>query len=257
MMITPVPFEFLGLGRRFRDQIVDADDRALKTMIGVFKPLARRADRSTVSRPELLQDAVRLWRQKMPSVGLLDSKIQMSRRDLHIREVRVGAGTACAPWNAATDEPVISIVLVELRVAKDVCRLMVDPVVLLPLHALARWYQRSLDNSDAALLTDLAQMASAYGEILHIHTALGNRKFLCPATSGLWAGSVTERLSEATGRQEQVLSVRTFLPGGTKDTKVATWSRDQEVLPRRSRDAPFRVPFTQRYVKRVGATAQA
>lgn len=240
MMNTPVPFEFLGLGRAFREQIVDADDRALKTMIDVFRPLARRADRSADSRPELLQDAVRFWRQKMPSVGLLDSKIQISRRDLHIREVRVGAGTACAPWNAATDEPVISIVLVELRVAKEVCLLMVDTVALLPLHALGRWYQRSLANNDAALFADLAQLACAYGEILRNHSALGNRKFLGPASSGLWAGSVAERLSEATGRQEQVLNVRTFVSGHARETEVAKWSKNREMLADRSRDPRVR-----------------
>ena len=176
----------------------------------------------------------------MPGVGLVNSKIQMSRRDLHIIEVRVGAGTACATWNAATDEPVISILLVELHIAKGICRMMVDTVALLSLHALGRWYQRSLANSDAALLADLARLAGAYGKILHIHAATGNRKFLWPATSGQWAGSITERFSEATGRQEQVLNVRTFLPEGAKDTEVAMWSQDEVVLYRCSRDAHFR-----------------
>jgi hypothetical protein len=208
-----VPFEFLGLGRRFRDQIADADDNAVRTMIGVFTPLARRADRSAVPRPESLQDAVRTWRQKMPSLGLLDSKVELSRRDLTIREVRVGAGTTCATWNPAMDEPVISILMVDLHIAKGICRLMVDTVALLPLHALGRWFQRSLVNSNAALLADLAQLAAAYGKILDTNAATGDRKFHWSADSGHWAGSVINRLSEVTGRQEQVLSVRTFLPG--------------------------------------------
>jgi hypothetical protein len=217
-MNTRVPFEFLGLGRRFREQMADADDRAVRAMIGVFTPLARRADRSAAPRPESLQDAARFWRHEMPCTGLLDSKIQLSRRDLSIREVRVGAGTTCATWNAAVDEPVISILLVDLQVTKGICRLMVETAALLPLHALGRWYQRSLDNSDAALLADLAQLAGAYGEILDTHSAAGNRKFLWSAASGVWAGSVTDRLSEATGREERVLDVRTFMPTGTKHT---------------------------------------
>ena len=236
-MITQVPSEFIGLSRRFREEIADADDHAVKTMITVFKPLARRAERSTVSRRELLQGAARVWRQKMPSVGLLDSSIQLARQDLHIREVRVGAGTACAPWNAAADEPVISILLVELRVAKGTCMLMTDTVALLPLHALGRWYQRSLANSNASLLADLAQLAGAYGQILQIHAATGGQRFYWPAASGYWAGSVVQRFSEATGRQEQVLNVRTFLPGWAKDAEIATWSQDQVALYRESRDA--------------------
>ncbi len=218
MMITPVPFEFVGLGRCFRDRIADADNHAVKTMISVFTPLARRAERSAVSRPELLQDATRLWRQKMPSFGLLDSNIQLSRRELYIREVRVGAGTACAPWNAAIEEPVVSILLVELHVAKDICLLRTDTVALLPLHALGRWYQRSLLNSDAALLADLAQLAGAYGKILPTDASVDNLKFLWPTTGGQWAGSITERMSEATGREERVLNVRTFLPRSTRNS---------------------------------------
>ena len=220
-MITPVPFEFLGLGRRFRERIAEADDRAVATMLSIFSPLAQRAKRSAVPRPELLQGAARQWRREMPPLGLLDSKIELSRRDLHIREVRVGGGTAQATWNEATDEPVISILLVELHVAQGVCQLVVDTTALLTLHALGRWYQRSLDNSDAALRLDLARLAAAYGTILESGTATARRKFHWPGASGHWVGSITRRLSEATGRQEQILNVRTFLPGGAKEAAAA------------------------------------
>jgi hypothetical protein len=148
LTVTRVPFEFRGLGRCFREQIADADDLAVRTMAHVFTPLAVRADRSAIPRTELLQDAARDWRQEMPTVGLLDSKIQRSRRELHIREVRVGAGTLShATWDKETSEPVVAILLVDLHVAPGICRLIVDTAVLLSLHALGRWYQRVLDNS--------------------------------------------------------------------------------------------------------------
>ena len=221
LTVARVPFEFRGRGRCFREQIADADDLAVRTMAHVFTPLAVRADRSAIPRPELLQDAARDWRQEMPTVGLLDSNIQRSRRELHIREVRVGAGTLShATRDKETSEPVVAILLVDLHVAPGICRLMVDTAVLLSLHALGRWYQRALDNSEVALLSDLARLAAAYGRILTIHAATGNPGFLCPATGGQWAGSITQRLSEATGRQERVLDVRTFLPEGAREYSV-------------------------------------
>lgn len=233
-MNVRVPFEFIGLGRRFREQITNADDHAVRTMISIFTPLARRADRSAVPRAELLQGAARQWRREMPSVGLLDSKIQLTRRDLHIRDVRVGGGTARATWNASADEPVVSILLVELHVAKGMCRLMVEVIALLSLHAIGRWHQRSRDNSEAALLADLARLAGAYGKIPRIHVATDNQKFFWPASNGQWAGSITERLSEVTGRQEQILNVRTFLPESGKDTEAngcRSWNEETPVSP--------------------------
>lgn len=103
-MNTPVPAEFLGLGRRFREQIAEADDLAARTMPRVFAPLAKRAERCSTPRPELLQDAVRHWQQAMPDTGLIDSRIELSRRELHIREVRLGATR-----HADKDEPMIAI----------------------------------------------------------------------------------------------------------------------------------------------------
>jgi hypothetical protein len=71
---------------------------------------------------------------------------------------------------------------------------------------------------EVALLSDLARLAAAYGRILTIHAATGNPGFLCPAPDGQWAaGSIMQCLSEATGRQERVLDVRTFLPEGTRE----------------------------------------
>ena len=210
-----VPREFLGLGRRFREQIADADDLAARAMIRVFKPLAARADRSAIPRPEMLQDAARIWRQSMPSMGLLDSNIHRSRRDLHIREVRLGVGTFHgASWDEGASEPVVAILLVDLLAAPGICRLMVEAAVMFSLHALARWYQRAPDNSEAALLLDLARPAAMYGQIIGTSAMTGNQSFLCAAEGGQWAGSLTQRLSEATGRREPVLNIRTFLPDG-------------------------------------------
>jgi hypothetical protein len=213
-MTTPVPAEFLGLGRRFREQIADADDRAVGVTLEVFTPLAKRAERSPRPRPELLQDAARHWRQRMPVFGLIESKTQLSRRELHIREVRVGAGTwRYDPRNESSNEAGVVILLVDFHVAHGICQLSADTAAILPLHALGRWYQRSLDNREAALISDLGRLAAAYGIILDKAAATRDAGFFCVAASGRWAGSVTRRFSEVTQRQERILNVRTFLAG--------------------------------------------
>jgi hypothetical protein len=209
-MTTPVPFEFLGLGRRFREQIAEADDLCVGTMVNIFTPLATRADRSRIPRPELLQAAKQQWRQ-MPTIGLLDSQIQLLRRTLHIREVRIGAGTSCDPQNKGDPEPVIVILLVDLHVAPGRCQLMIETAALVSLHALGRWYQRSIDSSEVALNSDLIRLTEACGQILDDHAATGDPNFRCRTAYGQWAGLITRRLSEVTDRQERVLNVRTFL----------------------------------------------
>jgi hypothetical protein len=219
--IGRVPSQFLGLGRSFRDQIVIADDQAATTMIKIFTSFAGRAERGAAPRPEALQDAVRFWRLKMPDLGLLDSTISSSRRELNITEVRVGSGTTPAMWDTAVDEAVTSILVIELRIANGICRLSVEPVALLPLHALGRWYQRSLANDNVPLLASLARLAASYGKILEGHYMTGNRKFLKSDGSGQWAGSLTDRFSETTGRNEKILNVRTFLSG---EADTGNWS---------------------------------
>ena len=205
----PVPAEFLGLGRRFGAQVADAGDQAVGVMAQIFTPLATRAERSPVPRSELLQGAARLWRLRMPAFGLFDSKTQVSRRELLIREARAGAGAH--PRDERTTEATVLILFVELHVAPGVCQLMVDAVALLPLHALGRWYQRAFNNCDAALISDLGCLAAAYGGILGEVAANRDPNFFCPVASGQWAGSVTQRFGEATQRQERILNVRTFL----------------------------------------------
>jgi hypothetical protein len=212
-MSTPVPAEFLGLGRRFREQIADADDVAVGVIAQIFTPLGKRADRSPRPRPEMLQDAARLWRQKMPSIGLIDRKMQLSRKELHIREVRLGGGSwQHDPKDERGNEPGVGVLLVELHVAIGICQLMVDSAAMVPLHALGRWYQRSLNNSEAALIADLGRLAADYGSILDRAAAVGDPSFFCPTPNGRWAGAIAQRFSNATGRPERVLNVRTFLP---------------------------------------------
>jgi hypothetical protein len=140
--------------------------------------------------------------------------MQLSRKELHIREVRLGGGSwQHDPKDERRNEPGVAVLLVELHVATGTCQLMVDTAAMVPLHALGRWHQRSLDIREATLLADLGRLAADYGSILDQVAVSSDPSFFCPTSNGRWAGAVAQRLSEATGRQERVLNVRTFLPG--------------------------------------------
>ena len=109
-------------------------------------------------------------------------------------------------------EPVVAIVLVELDVAKGICRLMTQTATLISLHALGRWFQRSFDNGEIALWSDLRGLAIETGRLLESRSAADNSSVVYRAGSGQWVGTLTEHPSEATGRPEKVVSVRTFIP---------------------------------------------
>jgi hypothetical protein len=153
---------------------------------------------------------------EMPTTGRLgERKIRKSRRDITISEARLCAGHfRRRAWDEGIIKPGMAIAFIELEVAEAVCSLTVDIVVLLSLHALARWFQRSLDNSQAALVTDLAALASAYGGILTDHERTLEPRFRVPVAGGAWVGEVSRRYSEATLKEERVASVATFLPAG-------------------------------------------
>lgn len=206
-----VPFEYLGRGRCFREKLAVADDRATGTMISIFTSLARRADRSPIPRCELLTGAERRWLREMPAFGLLDSKIIRSGRNLQIREVRSGVGTVPVGQEGEDREAVIAIVSVELLVAKGICQLATRTTALISLHALARWYQRSFDNGETTLWSDLRSLAAKTASILESRSTLNSQRFSCRVSSGEWVGSFSERPGEITGHPEQVLNVRTFI----------------------------------------------
>ena len=116
-----------------------------------------------------------------------------------ISEARLCAGRLQRrDWGEGVSKPGLTICLMELRVAENICRTMQDLVVLLSLHALGRWFQRSLDNSETALLADLAALGASYGAMLSEHERTLDPRFRVQVAGGAWVGEVNRRYSEAT-----------------------------------------------------------
>jgi hypothetical protein len=210
-----VPPEFLGKARAFRERIVEAEPAVTAVMNKAYDPLGERARRKARPRPELIAGAARTWSQEMPTVGRLGacSIRKKSRYQVTIREVRLLSGELSRDdWADGAVDPGLSIAFLELQAGEGGCTLVTDIVVLLSLHALGRWFQRSLDDSEAALLADLAQLAAGYGSILEEHGRTLNAEFRAPVSGGVWAGEVMRWYSAATQHEERVATVATFLP---------------------------------------------
>ena len=83
-------------------------------------------------------------------------------------------------------------------------------VVSVSLHAVARRMQRGFDTSDAAILSELKQIAMMYPTIVE---SLGD--FSMPGDGGLWCGEVGRNGSAP------LLAIRTFTPAGAPVTGTA------------------------------------
>jgi hypothetical protein len=82
---------------------------------------------------------------------------------------------------------------------------------LVGLHALGRWMQRSVDETENALLRDLSALASQREQLLKHGDRLDDQSFVCYASGGAWVGQVVRMRSERTNTDTRVLSVRSFL----------------------------------------------
>ena len=144
--------------RVFRDRALAVNKPTLDAIERIYGILAARARRSPIPRKELLQEAATAWRREIPEFGMLERKIELKRNTLKLVELRVGGGLVHYPgWLEA--EKGIGILLIELCCARRQCEMKSEIICLAGLHALARWMQRSVDQSESALLSNLAALA--------------------------------------------------------------------------------------------------
>lgn len=207
---VPVPREFIGRARVFRDLALAANEPALDAIKRIYEPLALRARRSPIPRRELLQAAARAWRQEIPAFGMLDRTIDLKRDRLRLVELRIGGGFVRYPgWTES--EKGIGIVLINLRCAPGQCEMKSEIICLAGLHALARWMERRVGQSEGVLLSDLMALAVERNQLLKHGDCLDDQSFTCPVPGGAWVGQAVRLQSERTQAYSRVLSVRSFL----------------------------------------------
>jgi hypothetical protein len=179
-----VPAEFIGLARRLW-LAVDAEARiigpAQRRLIATLEELEpRRGFRQRKVLPTLRQVTAH-WRH-LPSFARLAFKVEGSAERFSLIEVRATpAKMHMAGWE--DDELAIGIRLTEINFQRRVLDIKRRPLGDACLHALARRYQRGVDRSDAAVLSDLWELAQAFPE-----QALTGGDFRVPADGGYWIG---------------------------------------------------------------------
>jgi len=198
----PVPREFVGRARDLRRRLGIADLQVGPGLTQALQPLQRRLDRRATLRADLLTDAERRWREAVPSFGrLVMVAARQDRRAPVFCELRAMAGKfRFESWPTGYEPGLILVLtLVELQ-----CRALLTRqlnVAVVSLHALARRYQRGQDTTEAAIFSDLADLAP----YARTPDALGGTAFALPVHGGAWCG---ERVVV---RDDLVLAVRTYL----------------------------------------------
>ncbi|MDR3530912.1 MAG: hypothetical protein P4L90_10210 [Rhodopila sp.] len=168
-----VPPEFVGQARDARRRLeleivgskVGAMMRAIAKEIRITANRRRRHHR-TAWRENFLDDIAKRW-GKLPSAGTLGTSIQHDKKcgSLMIIDDRVTASRSTrASWDGI--ELSFSIARTVIDLADGRCRIGEMTTVMIGLHAVARWYQRSFDRSDASLMRDFALLAKAAPDLL-------------------------------------------------------------------------------------------
>jgi len=200
-----VPVEYLGKARAFRSALVADHDAAIVMAARLTRPFLARYRMRQPPSGTALAGLAQAWRHRMPSGGRLDLVVAATRSRVSINEVRAAPSKFrfCA-WREDAGEPALAIMRATFTVSAG--RFESDTLRLasVPLHALARRFQRARDVSDAATRADLAALAVPRPDML----AAGG-EFAVPLSDGQWVGTVAE--IEDRGEPVPILAVRSFI----------------------------------------------
>jgi hypothetical protein len=158
----PPPRQFVGQARALRAAIAAEDTAATATIERLIRPLYTRAQRHPVPRPGELAGVARAWREVIPAGGRLALYVAVRRKTLELDELRVSTvDFRFRSWSTADFEPGLAIIHVRLRIAPKTGFELESPIIACAsIHALARRFQRGFDTSRAAILADVAALAS-------------------------------------------------------------------------------------------------
>jgi hypothetical protein len=203
-----VPVEFIGLARRFHTAIAAPARAAVAAAERIATPLAGRVHHRQVPSPGAFARVAATWRNQIGSVGRLDLKTHATTKRLSIEEIRAGPSEfRFLSWPEGDAETALVIAKTTLLASFERFRFDQVPVATLPLHALARRYQRGWDNSDAAICADLRALAAP-----HPDTLAAGEDFNVAVADGVWVGNVTR--IQYCGEPLLILAVRSFVSAG-------------------------------------------
>ena len=181
--------EFLGRARLLRNALAADDKIALREMGRIAVPFSPLVRDGGTPRPEMLARAASAWEALIPVSGRLRLEIEVKKKSLNIRELRVLASTASfEEWPDGETELGLMLVATSLEVAPG--RFRLDPMKLsaVSLHAVGRWFERTFRNGQAELMADLRTLALAADDARLATPG----EFEVAAGDGRWVGVVME-----------------------------------------------------------------
>jgi hypothetical protein len=187
-VMAQAPREFVGLARVFRSAIAAEHPHAVAAMKRITLPLGAYVRYRQVPSPGTFAKVAQAWRDQIGSIGRVDLKITATTKRLSIVETRaVPCEFRFLTWPEGATETALVIAQTTLLVSDAKIRCDQVPVAALPLHALARRYQRGWDNSDVAICADLRALAAPI-----TGTLAAGEDFNIAVADGAWVGNVSE-----------------------------------------------------------------
>jgi hypothetical protein len=182
--------------RRFSHMAENADLEVLEAVKAIFLPLRARSLRNPRPRYELLADAARQWTQAVPRVMQLEPpNIKLTKRPLSliITDVRLISGNLnFSKWQAGVQAMGIGICVCGLSVSQNVCQIQAAMIAVATEHSIGRFYQRSFQRDDSALMDALQSFARGVGGAFNQYFEANDPSFEIPARDGAWHGTVAD-----------------------------------------------------------------
>jgi hypothetical protein len=204
-----VPHEYLGMARAWRGAALERADRGTDAMQRIAVSLRGQRRLGQVPSPGAYAKIVATWRKQVSAASRLGLSATAAPRRLSIMEARVTPGKfRFDGWDEDDVETAIIVMRIALTVSIEEFRFETIIAASVPLHALARRFQRGWDNSDTAIRADLHALAEPCEGTL----AAGGEFAVPIAHGGKWVGVVTEIKDR--GDTVRVLVVRTFRDAG-------------------------------------------
>jgi hypothetical protein len=220
-----VPAQFTGLARDLRRRIA-VDEAGLATAMDAAEAPARaRLAGGSALRPADLSGLAQRWRSGIPTAGrlALDVALDQRRHVLRILETRATPGELrLVAWT--DDEAERCLVLVEVETLATRTNLVrhVHQGAMISLHAMARRYQRAVNNSDHAVRADLLALATARTAILGT-----GGSFALNVPEGRWVG----RLLVLDSKPILCRGRRDVFDHARRDQLVGVAGRQRDMVP--------------------------
>lgn len=208
----PVRKQDLGKARDLCRRLVATEAAALATVEELLKPLRARLQRHPSPRHDMLVQLVRRWKAEVPATNRLAIWSDLHGNKLHLLDCRVSPGSyRLDEWNDGYNEHGLIVQNHEVLVGPGACRIATTPLLLIGLHALARWYERSADPTEATLFSEFLLL------LRHRHARLTATnspewEFLCRTSNGEWRGE-SSTADNLDGKLDNgCVRVQTFVP---------------------------------------------